>query len=288
MVRLFSLFLYNIILLFNFFCNFRKSNNLIYNLKNKLENKNYLKIKIEKLDLNFYAPNEICSWRYRTILSKEPETIDWINNFESKNDFIFWDIGANIGIYSLYSAAKYNNIKVIAFEPSTSNLRVLSRNISINNFSNKIIINQTPLFDKDFGYQKLNEEGFSEGGALNAFSVDYGYDGKKFNPKNMYTIYGTSINFLLNNSILEIPNYIKIDVDGIEDLILKGGEKFLKNEKIKSILIELNEDFVEQTTNCINVLNKNNFKLSYKKHSEEFDTSEKYSSIYNYIFEKIK
>ena len=42
--------------------------------------------------------------------------------------------------------------------------------------------------------------------------------------------------------------------------------------KIKSILIELNEDFVEQTTNCINVLNKNNFKLSYKKHSEEFDT----------------
>ena len=286
MVRLFSLFLYNIILLFNFFCNFRKSNNLIYNLKNKLESKNYLKLKIKKSFVNFYAPNEICKWRYTTIFTKEPETLDWINNFVDNNDLIFWDIGANVGIYSIYSAIKYNNIKVVAFEPSTSNLRVLSRNISINNFSNKIIINQTPLFDKDFGFHKLNEEGFDEGGALNAFSVDYGYDGKKFNPKNSYSIYGTSINFLLSNNILEIPDYIKIDVDGIEDLILKGAEKFLKHEKIKSILIELNESFIDQTSNCISILKRNNFELLYKKHSKEFDTSEKYSSIYNYIFKK--
>ena len=178
MVRLFSLFLYNLILLINFLFNFRKSNNLIYNLKNKLENKNYLKLKIENSFINFYAPNEICRWRYNTIFTKEPETLDWINNFINKNNLIFWDIGANVGIYSIYSVVKHNNIKVVAFEPSTSNLRVLSRNISINNFSNKIIINQTPLFDKDFGFQKLNEEGFNEGGALNAFSVDYGYDGK--------------------------------------------------------------------------------------------------------------
>ena len=286
MVRLFSLFLYNLILLINFLFNFRKSNNLIYNLKNKLESKNYLKLKIEKSFVNFYAPNEICKWRYTTIFTKEPETLDWINNFVDNNDLIFWDIGANVGIYSIYSAIKYNNIKVVAFEPSTSNLRVLSRNISINNFSNKIIINQTPLFDKDFGFHKLNEEGFDEGGALNAFSVDYGYDGKKFNPKNSYSIYGTSINFLLSNNILEIPDYIKIDVDGIEDLILKGGEKYLKHEKIKSILIELNESFVDQTSNSINILKKNNFELLYKKHSKEFDNSEKYSSIYNYVFKK--
>ena len=134
----------------------------------------------------------------------------------------------------------------------------------------------------------MNEEGFNEGGALNAFSVDYGYDGKKFNPKNSYNIYGTSINFLLSNNILEIPDYIKIDVDGIEDLILKGGEKYLKHEKIKSILIELNESFVDQTSNSINILKKNNFELLYKKHSKEFDNSKNYSSIFNYVFKKIK
>ena len=68
--------------------------------------------------------------------------------------------------------------------------------------------------------------------------------------------------------------------------ILKGGEKYLKHEKIKSILIELNESFVDQTSNSINILKKNNFELLYKKHSKEFDNSEKYSSIYNYVFKK--
>ena len=39
------------------------------------------------------------------------------------------------------------------------------------------------------------------------------------------------------NEILEIPDYIKIDVDGIEHLILSGANKFLKNEKIKGICV---------------------------------------------------
>ena len=41
---------------------------------------------------------------------------------------------------SIYNAVKNNNSKTIAFEPSTSNLRVLSRNISLNNLQNKIQI----------------------------------------------------------------------------------------------------------------------------------------------------
>ena len=45
---------------------------------------------------------------------------------------------------------------------------------------------------------------------------------------------------------MEIPDYIKIDVDGIEHLILKGGENTLKKKKIKSILIEVNDNFLEQ------------------------------------------
>ena len=36
---------------------------------------------------------------------------------------------------------------------------------------------------------------------------------------------------LLKISILDIPDYIKIDVDGIEHLILHWGDKFLNNEK---------------------------------------------------------
>ena len=63
------------------------------------------------------------------------------------------------------------------------------------------------------------------------------------NKKNTYSIYGTTLNYLVENEILEIPDYIKIDVDGIEHLILSGANKFLKNDKIKGICVEINEKF---------------------------------------------
>ena len=70
-------------------------------------------------------------------------TIEWINNFKKdyKNkskDIIFWDIGSNIGLFSLYAAKIHKNCKVYSFEPSTSNLRILSRNIDINDLSERI------------------------------------------------------------------------------------------------------------------------------------------------------
>lgn len=264
----------------------KRGNGFIYRIQSHLDSKNYFKYELQNKVIDIYAPNEIIKWRYDTIFSKEPETIEWINDFEKNTDLIFWDIGANVGIYSLYAALRHDNLKIVAFEPSTSNLRVLSRNISINNLENKIFINQLPLFDKENRFQIMREGDFVEGSALNAFSVNYGYDGKEFKPQNSYKLLGTSINFLLENKILNLPNYIKIDVDGIEDLILKGGDKFLNHHKIKSVLIEINENFKEQKNKTLDILKENNFKLEYKKHAKEFDSSQKYSSIYNYIFKK--
>ena len=71
-------------------------------------------------------------------------------------------------------------------------------------------------------------------------------------------IFGNSINYLLENKILEIPTYIKLDVDGIEHLILQGADGFLNHEKIKSISIEMNENFNEQYKGVCDLLFKSN------------------------------
>ena len=80
----------------------------------------------------------------------------------------------------------------------------------------------------------MNESNFIEGGALNSFDVNYDFDGKLFKTDNKYSTLGTNINFLIKNKILDIPDYIKIDVDGIEHLILQGSLDFLSNKKLKS------------------------------------------------------
>ena len=57
-----------------------------------------------------------------------------------------------MGFYSIYAAKIHKNIDVVSFEPSSSNLRILSRNISINNLEDKIGINTLPLGIKTLNF----------------------------------------------------------------------------------------------------------------------------------------
>ena len=162
-----------------------------------IKEETYTSIIINNNKVKFFIPNKITKWRVDTFFTKEPETLEWIDSFDKKEKIIFWDIGSNIGLYSIYAALKFENIEVVAFEPSTSNLRVLSRNISINNLENKIKITQFPLTNKENQYLLLKEKEFVEGGALNAFGEKFDFEGKNFEGKNNYKVYGTTINYLI-------------------------------------------------------------------------------------------
>ena len=251
-----------------------------------LQHKNsYKKLEILKQTVNFFAPNKVVEWRIDTFYSKEPETLDWINSFENNEKTIFWDIGANIGLYSIYNAIKNNKSTTYAFEPSTSNLRVLSRNISINNLEQKIKIFTNPLTDKSNEFRLMQENDFYEGGALNTFGENFNFEGKKKNFKMKYSLMGVSINHILNNQILSVPTHIKIDVDGIEHLILEGANKFLKDEKLKTISVEINENFKDQYDKIFKIMKNNNFRLLHKKHNNQmFPKGSIYENTFNFIF----
>lgn len=261
---------------------FKKS--FLIPLKEFIETSSYKKIKVLDKQINFFIPNKLIEWRVDTFFVNEPETLDWIDNFKKNKEIIFWDIGANIGLYSIYNALKNNNSTTISFEPSTSNLRTLSRNIYINNLQKKIKIFTLPLNQKDNVFLKMKEESFKEGGALNSFGSEFNFEGKNFTSNMNYELFGTSINFLLDNKLLEIPDYIKIDVDGIEHLILKGADNHLKNKKIKSILVEINEKFEEQFNAILKIMRENEFKFFHKKRNEKMFSEDKLSKVFNYVF----
>ena len=257
---------------------------LIY-FKDFIEDNAYKKINILNTKTSFFIPNRLVEWRVDTFFTKEPETLEWIDGFEKKDNLIFWDIGANIGLYSIYNVIKNKNSVSISFEPSSSNLRVLTRNVSINKLENNIKVFPLPLTNKDNQFQIMNESDFIEGGSLNTFGEKFNFEGKIFENKMNYQILGTSINYLIENNTLEIPDYIKIDVDGIEHFILEGASKYLENKKIKSLSIEINENFKEQYKHVMEIMKKSNFKILHKKHNKDLIPAEsKYSKIFNYIF----
>ena len=256
---------------------------LLIGLNYFIQERSYKSIKILNKKINFFVPNQLTNDMVDSYFTKEPETLEWIDNFEKREKLIFWDIGANIGLYSIYNSLKNSNSLTIAFEPSTSNLRVLTRNISINNLENNIKVVPIPLTNKTNTFQIMNEGSFNEGGALNSFGEGFDFEGKKFDSKMSYSLFGTTMNFLIENSILDIPDYIKIDVDGIEHLILESGDKFLTNKKVKSLSIEINENFKEQFDKVLTLMNQYEFKILYKKRNENFYIG-KFSKTYNYIF----
>ena len=287
MIKLFSKILFQILNLFEYILFKLTKKKYLGYLYDQIRKNSYTKVKINNKMINFFTPNEIIQYRIETYFSKEPETLEWIDNFIEKENLIFWDIGANIGLYSIYAATKHNKLKIFAFEPSTNNLAILTRNIHINDLSESITVNQFPLTNKNNVFMMMRENEFNEGGGLHTFGEKINFEGKEFFGQNNYKIYGTSIDYLLEKKILEVPDYIKIDVDGIEHLILQGAQKFLADKKIKSISIELNERFDTQIKEVFKILQNNNFKFIHKKHASYIDNWERFSSGYNYIFNKI-
>ncbi len=221
---------------------FRVSNKigaLHQKLLNKLLNRTRTVVH-KSIEMQFYVPNSLNSYRAKTFSSKEPETLEWIESFNEES--IFWDIGANIGLYSIY-AAKYNSAQVYAFEPSVFNLEFLAKNIYKNNLSNKVRIFPLALSNRsEFNLFKMNDPVW--GGALSTFGENYDQHGKDFNTTFEYTIAGVTADKAVELLSAPRPDYIKIDVDGIEHLILEGCENILKTTK--SVLVEINDNFKEQ------------------------------------------
>ena len=284
MIRKIAIFFIFILkILDSFFKKMRKSS-ISYAMYEQLR-ENKIKIKIDKKDIFFQSPNSQIDFRVKSIFTKEPETINWINEF-SEEEITFFDIGSNIGLFSVYAGVKHEKINVFSFEPSTKNLNILSNNISKNNLTEKIKIIQLPLTEHKNQILKMSEKNYFEGAASNNFGVNYSFGGKKIDFDNQYYIYGTSIDHLIDEKVLEVPNYIKIDVDGIEHLILRGAKKTLKNSIVKSILIEVQEDFEEHFESIKMILNENNFQLTSKNQSERYVNHPKFKNSYNYIYNR--
>jgi FkbM family methyltransferase len=232
-------------------------------------------------ELSFLTSSELLLWRIESILTKEPETIDWINSFDK--DSVFWDIGANIGLFSIY-AAKKANCKTLSFEPSAFNYNILNRNIELNHLDEKILAICFALSDNTSlsSFYLSNTE---DGSACHGFEEAKDQDGNNFNPEFNQGMLGMSIDKFIETFNPPFPQHIKIDVDGIEDKIVYGAKKTFADPRLKSVLIELEVDQEEKCKKMIEFFESSGLKLVAQKHSSAFESG-RHQNIYNHIFER--
>ena len=209
------------------------------------------------LSFQILSDNWVTKFRARTFNEKEPEMLDWLDENLQEGD-IFFDVGANVGIYSIYAALRKPKARVYAFEPEYSNLHQLKMNIINNDLLNNVIPFAIAISDQT-GVSFLHIQDFTAGAALSTEQIDS--INKTFGKDVVWKEgIGTSTLDYISENLDIHPNLIKIDVDGNELKILNGGRKVFSNNKLRSIIIEMIEN-LPNYSGIKKYLNDKGFKL---------------------------
>ena len=170
----------------------------------------------------------------------EPETIAWISTHVRPTD-VFWDIGANIGVYSVF-AAKCGAKAVYAFEPFAATYLQLLRNLVANGVDGRVIALNMAL-SATTAIGKLTLTSFEPG----VTSTLQGHELKsvrKDTPIGVQHILTMDAVSFVERFPAAAPDHIKIDVDGAEPLVLPGLLPLIG--RVRSLSIEIEPDFAAE------------------------------------------
>ncbi|NQW09995.1 MAG: FkbM family methyltransferase [Alphaproteobacteria bacterium] len=180
------------------------------------------------------TPNRICAWRALSYFTKEPETIAWIG--EIPEGGVLFDVGANIGLYTLW-ASLTRRAQVFAFEPESSSFAVLNANLRANELTQRCRAFCVGISDR-IGFGTINLARAAPGASGHQVNVVTRGVRPADNavPQGVST---TTLDHLVYEARFPCPSHIKIDVDGIEHAIIAGGDRLLRDPRLKSVLIEI-------------------------------------------------
>lgn len=195
---------------------------------------------------------------------KEPGTCDWIKN-EVRPGEIFYDVGANIGVYTILAATRTGkNGRVFAFEPHCGSFLRLLDNIRVNNLENIVTPCNFALHDQQgfFPFTYFSEEAATSHSQIGSSSDD---SEMGFKPEISELKYSASIDSLIATKEFPPPHHVKIDVDGNELKILQGMSTLLKSpQRPKTIQVEIDEPYKED---IMSFMALHNYTLSAKHYS---------------------
>lgn len=186
--------------------------------------------------LRFFAPSALLLGRATQVLDKEPDTIAWLNALAT--DAVLWDVGANVGVFSLYAAAA-RRCTVLAFEPSAPNFYVLTRNVQLNHLEDRIATYCVALAGAtELGV--LNLDSAAPGTAMSQFGKVG--EASRYSSRTTpltHGMVGFSIDEFIARFNPPFPTHLKIDVDGLEWPIVRGASRTLGDARLRSAMVEL-------------------------------------------------
>jgi FkbM family methyltransferase len=190
-----------------------------------------LSVGTPKGTLSFVLLGKTSAGRAMSVLTKQPATIAWIDAFEPGS--VFWDVGASVGVFSLY-AALGTDTRVVAFEPAAVNYYLLSANCEANKLQASVDCLLVGI-DRHRSIARLEVSQFRP-------ARSFSFRGKRHEPyDSRQAAVVLSVDELVEDYGLPCPNYVKIDAPGASEGIIAGAERTFRRPDVRQIHLEVRD-----------------------------------------------
>jgi len=165
----------------------------------------------------------------------EPETIAWMAG-SMRDGEVLWDIGANVGLYTLWCAKRFPNARVVAFEPNALTYPQLVRHVITNGLAERVIALPVALSGNGPEILSFRLSAMMPGTPHNQLDIDGAPPMLSGREAARYPVIACGADHLVRLFGLPEPQHLKLDVDGIEATILAGSSCVLT--AVRSVLVE--------------------------------------------------
>jgi FkbM family methyltransferase len=207
-----------------------------------------LPVETPKGTLSFVLLGKTSGGRAMTVLTKQPATIEWIDSFQPGS--VFWDIGASVGVFSVY-AALATDTRVVAFEPAAVNYYLLSANCEANKLQDRVDCLLVGV-GRQRSIARLEVSQFRP-------ARSFSFRGKRDQPyESRQAAVVLSIDELVEQYGVPCPNYIKIDAPGASEDIIAGATRTFRRSEVRQIHLEV-RDSSKGGQRILEMLNQSGF-----------------------------
>lgn len=236
-------------------------------------------IEIEGLKLFFECPNKTTRWRVESFFRKEPETIRWIDTFTDQDLFI--DVGANVGMYSIYAGARSKST-VLAFEPESQNFSLLNTNIYLNRLDSRVQAIPVSI-SNEIKLDTFNLSTWGSGESCHSVGEPIDFKGMPFKPSFVQGTYKITLDSISARLASFKDTHLKIDVDGLEPDVISGAGELLHTRSLASLLIEINHN-LDSHINVIRTLLRAGYLFDPIQVKSSLRSTGPFAGVANYVF----
>ena len=166
----------------------------------------------------------VLNWGIETY---EKNNIDFLKKYlQSIDKPVFFDVGANVGIFSFMLATEMKDLRVFAFEPEKISYSCLSTTFTQSQFPFVRVLNNA-VSDKKEKLMLYSDDQNHGGHSLYQEMIKE----EKNNISNEYYVNTVSLDLFLHENAIDKVDVVKMDIQGHEGVALKGSQKLIDDHR---------------------------------------------------------